>query len=85
MLPLANSRAAPSQRPGGQSEPWEYLYPPFPEHDSDLTTAAPALHDKKHGIRLSGQLKIRSCAHRCRLLVLKNLIFQAVVAVVNFD
>jgi hypothetical protein len=23
MLPLANSRAAPSQRPGGQSEPWE--------------------------------------------------------------
>jgi hypothetical protein len=30
MLPLANSRAAPSQRPGGQSEPWEYLYPPFP-------------------------------------------------------
>jgi hypothetical protein len=30
MLPLANSRAAPSQRPGGQSEPWKYLYSPFP-------------------------------------------------------
>jgi hypothetical protein len=31
MLPLANSRAAPSQRPGGQSEPWEILISPLPQ------------------------------------------------------